>query len=210
MNPGTNVTITTPPFFGRELQHVVGHVARHVADRLGRRVREDDRRLAHADRVLHRVGRHVAEIDEHPEPVHLAHDLLAEFRQPAERRLVGRRIRPRHVQAVRQRHVPGAERAHHAQRRQRALDRVAAFHPDHRSDAAVLEGALDLGCRARELERLRPAPRHPVDDVDLLERGAHRLLALHGRRARRPTRTVRRRRPGGAAGCRSSASVRCR
>ena len=30
-------------------------------------------------------------------------------------------------------------------------------------------------------ERLGPAPRHAMDDVDLLERGAHRLLALHRR-----------------------------
>ena len=38
---------------------------------------------ADAQRVGHRVRRHVAQVDEHPEPVHLAHDLLAERRQAA-------------------------------------------------------------------------------------------------------------------------------
>ncbi len=37
---------------------------------------------ADPQRVVHRVGRDVAEIDEHAEPVHLAHHFLAELRQP--------------------------------------------------------------------------------------------------------------------------------
>ena len=81
--PGTNVTMTTPPFFGSSWRIVVGHIARHVVQRPGGRVREDHRRPAHPDRVLHRLRRDVAQIDEHPEPVHLAHDFFAERRQAA-------------------------------------------------------------------------------------------------------------------------------
>ena len=50
-----------------------------------------------AQRVLHRVGRDVAQIDEHPEPVHLLDDLFAEGGQPVGLRRVGGGVGPRRV-----------------------------------------------------------------------------------------------------------------
>ena len=158
-----------------------------TADGARRRVREDDRRPRDADRVGHRVGRDMAEVDEHPQPVHLAHHLFAEGDKPAQRRRVGRRVGPGHVLAVRQRHVARAQRVHHAQRRQRRVDRVAALHADHRRDLAGLEGPLHVVCRRRQHERVGVLRDHAMDDVDLLEGRAHGLLALHrGRHVDRP------------------------
>ena len=105
-----------------------------------------------ANRVFHRVRRDVAEVDEHAEPVHLAHDLFAERRQPVEHRRVGRRVGPRDVLRVRQRHVARAEAVEHAQRAERAVDRVPAFHADERRDLALLEDALDVVGGQRQLE----------------------------------------------------------
>ena len=96
-------------------------------------------------------------------------------------RLVGGAVGPRRVVVVGERHVAGAQRVHHAQRGQRAVDRVTAFHADHRGDAALLEGALDVVGTERQLEGLGPLLQHAVHDVDLLHRGHHRL----GRRNRR-------------------------
>ena len=178
MKPGTKVTITTPPFAFTSREDVVGHVARVVADGAGRGMREDDRRAGDAQGVGHRVGRDVAQVDEHAEPVHLEHDLLAELREPAQPRRVGGGVGPRHVVAVGQGHVPGAERVHHAQRPERVVDRVAPFHAQQRGDPAGLDDALDVGGGARHLERIGVARDHAVHQVDLLEHRPDRGLPL--------------------------------
>ena len=98
-NPGTNVTITTPPFFGSCRRMSSGTLRGTSVSARARRVREDHRRRRHAERVRHRSpARRVTEVDEHAEPVHLAHDLLAERREAVELRRVGRRVGPRHVE----------------------------------------------------------------------------------------------------------------
>ena len=145
-------------------------------------MREHDRCPGDADGVGHGVFGHVAEVHEHAQPVHLAHHLLAERRQPTQHRLVGGRVGPGDVLAVRERHVTRAQRVHHAQRRQRRVDRVAAFHADHRADLAGLEGALHVVGRTGQHECVGVFRDHAVDDVDLFERRAHRLFALHRRR----------------------------
>ena len=103
-----------------------------------------------AQRVPHGRGRHMAQVDQHAEPVHLAHDLLAEPGKPARPRLVGRGVRPRHVVVVGKRHIPDAERVQHAQRAERAVDRVAAFRAEQRGDPpAAAARATSLAERAR-------------------------------------------------------------
>ena len=72
--------MTTPAGAPDHLEHVVGHVAGDVGDGTGRRVAEEHRRLTHLDGLAHRVVGDVAEVDEHAEPVQLAHDLFAEAR----------------------------------------------------------------------------------------------------------------------------------
>ena len=125
------------------------------------------------------------------------------LRKAAQRRLVGRRVGPRHVEAVGQRHVAGAERMHHAQRRQRVVDRMAAFHADHRGDPPALEHALDFCCRARQ-SQTSAASAAPCDGRCRSVRAWRAPPPCPASsRARRPTRTARRRRPAGGAGCRS-------
>ncbi len=117
------------------------------------------------------------EVDEHAEPVHLAHDLLAERGEPTDGRRVRARICPGHVLRVRQRHVARTELVEHAQRSQRVVDRVPPFHPDQRRNPSTFEDPLHVIGRQCELERLRVALHHPIDDVDLFERGGDRGLA---------------------------------
>ena len=136
-NDGTNVTITTAARLADQLEHVVGDVAGDVAERAGGRVGEDHRRLAHLDRLSHRVVGDVAEVDQHAGAVQLADDLLAERREAAVRMLAGGRVRPVRVVVVGERHVAGAEARQDAQRAERVPDRVAALDPDHRRDPAL-------------------------------------------------------------------------
>ena len=74
---------------------------------------------------------------------------------------------------MRQRHVARAEAVEHAQRAERAVDRMPAFHADERRDLALLEDALDVIGGQRQLECLGVLAHHAVDDVDLLERRRH-------------------------------------
>src|SRR5699024_3705720 len=62
-------------------QDVVGHVAREIDQGAGARVREHHRRLAGLDGIAHGVGRYVAEVDQHPEPVHFMDHVATECGQ---------------------------------------------------------------------------------------------------------------------------------
>ena len=86
-----------------------------------------------------------------------------------------------------QRHVAAAERIHLAQHAQRAADRMAAFHPQQRSDPPRLPRPGDIVGAGRELQVLRIARDQPLHHVDLLERRLNRLrLAEIGRDEHRP------------------------
>ena len=93
MYPEKKLTMTTPPFFAMRAELVVRQVARGVAEGARARVGSDDGRHRDAQDVVDRLVAHVRDVDEHPDALHLAHDLLAERRQPVVPRL-GRR-RPR-------------------------------------------------------------------------------------------------------------------
>ena len=116
-------------------QHVVGHVARVVAQRPRRGVREERRRDRHVQRRVHRRRRDVRQVGEHAEPVELADHLAAEVVEPADPRLVGRAVRPVGVADVGERQVPGAERVQHPQHAQRVADQVAALDTGQGRDA---------------------------------------------------------------------------
>ena len=177
-NGGTKVTMHTPPLPASAAEHVVGDVARVVADGARRAVAEDHGRGRHVERVAHHVGGDVREVDEHADPVHLADHVAAEVGEPAEHRLVGGGVGPGHVLVVGQRHVAHAERVHHPQRAERGVDRVAALHADQRRDPAA--GAW----RRRPRSAVRHSARssgnavdEAVHEVDLLERRGDRLVA---------------------------------
>ena len=62
---------------GRKLfQDAVGDVAGVIAHRKGARMREDDRSRRHVQCVLHSCDRHVRQIHQHPQTVHLSHHQL--------------------------------------------------------------------------------------------------------------------------------------
>ena len=93
---------------GQSGQHVVRHVARMITDRPGRGVAEDHRRGGGVQRVVHRGRRHVGQVDQHAEPVHLGDHLAAEVGQPAVHRFVGGRVGPVGVLVVGQGEVADA------------------------------------------------------------------------------------------------------
>ena len=132
----------------RDVAHVVGH-------RSGPGVREDHGRLGDVERGGHRRGRDVAEVDQHPEPVHLAHDLATERGQAVVLRRIGRGVGPARRPPVGERHVADAARVELAQGRHRARDHRPAFEPDQRRDPAGCEGRLHL-VRRRRQARTRP------------------------------------------------------
>ena len=185
--------MTTPPFCGSSRRMSSGTLRGTSVSARADECEKMTGAVADPDRVAHRRRRHVAEIDEHAQPVHFPDDLFAERRQAVELRRVGRRVGPRHVQAVRERHVARAEPVHHPQQRQRRVDRVAALHADERRDPPLPDGPLDVVGGERQRRAIGIARDHPVDDVDLLERLRDRNRRIRSRPAatgRTPTRTA--------------------
>ncbi len=156
-----------------QLEDVVGHVPRHVAQGPGGGVGEDHRRLADLDRLPHRVVGGVAEVHEPAAPVHLPDDLFAEPGQPAVLMLAGRRVGPRCVVVVREREVAHAEFGQDSQRPERGADGMAALDTDHRRDPCGGGDPLDVVGRPGQLESIRVAADHVEERVDLLERHGH-------------------------------------
>ena len=120
------------------------------------------------------------EVDQHAEPVHLAHDLLTEGCETVMPRGHHRRgVGPIGVRVVRERHVTHAEIVVGAQRAERVLDAVAPFHAEHRGDPAGTVGRADLRHGGREAEGVGVARDDAARDLDLLElRARERATAL--------------------------------
>ena len=112
------------------------------------------------------------------------------------------------VHVVSQRHVAHAEIVVGAQRAERVLDRVSAFHAQQRSDASGAMRGADVGHGGRELQAVGIARDHPPRDVDLLELRA-REAAGRSRPECTRTRTARRRRRASAARGRSDRPSAC-
>jgi hypothetical protein len=93
-------------------ESVVGDVAWVVADRAGPRVGEDDRGLRDPQDVACRGGRHVGQVDQPPEPVHLLHDLPPDDAQPTGHGDVG-------SEAILPREKAASTSSHRARRRHR-------------------------------------------------------------------------------------------
>src|SRR5690606_7924237 len=156
---------------GQPFQHVVGDVARVVADRAGGGVREDHRRGGGVQRVPHGGGGDVGEVDQHAEPVHLPHDLAAERGQAARPGLVGRRVGPVHVVVVGERQIAHAEVVQPPQGAQGVGDRVAALRAHQGGDAAVRPGRLHVGGGQRGRQVLGVTVQQLPYAVDLFEGG---------------------------------------
>ncbi len=169
-----------PEYLVRDIPRMIGHGP-------GRGVREDHRNRRDVEDIAHRVRRHVRQVDEHADPLHLGHDLAAEVRQPAVRGVVGRRVSPRHVAVVGQRHVPDAQRVHRPEYSERAPDRVPALRADQRRHLAGRHDPLNVRGGQRELERVPVPADQAVHEIDLLQGGRDRCLSLQlGRNIDRP------------------------
>ena len=172
--PGTNVTITTPPFFGSICRTLSGTL----------RGTSFTARADECEKITGACETRIASSIVSGDTCERSTSMPSQFisrttsspngDSPLELRRVGRRVGPRDVLRVRERHVARAEPVEHAQRAERAVDRVAALHADERRDLPLLEDPLDVVGRERQLERLGILAHHAMDDVDLLERGGDR------------------------------------
>ena len=110
-NPGTNVTMTTPPFPGSSCRMSSGTLRGDVVHGARRRVREDHRRVgSRGSRPPSCQARRATRSTSMPSQFISCTTCFAERRQSARRRRVGARVRPRRVLRVRERHVARAER----------------------------------------------------------------------------------------------------
>ena len=155
---------------GQQAEHVVGDVARMAVHAARRAVRKDHRRPAGGDRVAHRVGRNVAQVDQHAEPVHLA-------RPPSARTATGRHIWLRRWRCRPIRWSGCGSASCSARRGGRIGAARRRLPPIWRPPSipiseAILPGLVDpddvVGGQ-RPFEIARVSGDHPVDDVDLLD-----------------------------------------
>ena len=118
----------------------------------------------------------MADVGNHPQPVHLGEHLKTERRKPVMFWRIGRAVGPVGCQAMRNRHVPRAKRIGLAQYFQRAANRMSALHTDHRRNFPVLHRSLGLGSAARIGKRIRVTRDHLPHDIDLLDGPRHGLV----------------------------------
>jgi hypothetical protein len=145
-------------------------------------VAEDHRRGRDVQRGAHRRRRHVREVDEDAVALQVRDDRAADAGQPADARLTGRRVRPRGVVVVGQRHVPDAEPREPAQHAGRRGEAVTALDPEQRRDPAGRDRTLHVVRGVRDREVAGVARDHPMDGVHLLQRRDHRLRLRQVRR----------------------------
>ena len=149
-NAGTKVTITTPPFLGSRCRIESGTLRGCSVSARAEEWEKMTGACGHVERVAHGRGRHVGEVHQHAEAVHLAHHLAAEVGEAVVPGAVERGIGPVEGHVVGEGHVARAEIVVGAQRAERVLDGVAALHAEQRGDPAALELALDVGCGERQ------------------------------------------------------------
>ena len=122
---------------GQGLEHVVAHVAMMGRQGPAAGVGGHDRRLGQFQHVPERRIGGVRHVDDHPQPIHLGHDLPPEFREPAMDGLgIARGVGPIRRRPVCQGHEPNAGPEEFAQEDEVVLDGVAALDPDE--DAGLL------------------------------------------------------------------------
>jgi hypothetical protein len=149
--PGTKVTITTPPLAGSSASTSSGTLrgCGLSAKALEWEKMTGARLAAIASFIV--AGRHVAEVDEHAEPVHFLHHLDTERAEAAVLGLVGRGVGPFGGLVVGQRHVANAEIVELAKRGHRAADLPPALDPS-------IEAIRPAGGSGRCRRRWTPAP----------------------------------------------------
>jgi len=120
---------------------------------------------------VHGGRRHVRQVDQHADPLHLADHRPAEVGQPARVHLVGGRIGPADVAVVGQGHVPDPECVQHPEHAEGSGDGVPALGAEEGGDPAGRGDPLDVRGGQGDLQRLRVARDDRARQVDLLEHG---------------------------------------
>ena len=119
------------------------------------------------------------QVDDHAEPVHLAHHFLAERGETVVARHIVRGVGPVQRHIVRERHVARAQFVVRAQGTQRILDRVPAFHAQQGTDLSLRIRLAHIGRRERGHEHVGIARDHALGDVDLLQLNARVARVAH-------------------------------
>jgi hypothetical protein len=109
------------------------------------------RRLGKLKTVTYGIVRTMGDIDDHPKPVHLMHDLASEGTETAPAVLSCARIANLVVGIVGQGHTCHAHAIEHTEHRQRTLDRSAVLHTYKYGSQAFRLILIDLGGVESEL-----------------------------------------------------------
>ena len=120
----------------------------------------------------------MGDVHDHTEPVHLANDLLAEFRQTVMRRLIRGGIGPIGITEVRQCHGTDAEPVICAQYGKVVVNGMAAFNGKDRRNFARARDAFHIGCRQRQFHLAALRVQHALQGVAQLQGTANRLGAV--------------------------------
>src|SRR5208337_4055951 len=131
--------------FGEVAHHVVGHIARGVADGAAGGVRGDDGGFADSDGVVEGFVGDVRDVHEDAEAVHFADYFLAEVGKAVVGGLVGGGVGPLVVVHVGEGHVADAESGEGAEDGEIVAHHVAAFDADEAGDFVLLFGFADVG-----------------------------------------------------------------
>ena len=158
-----------PSIITQTLQHAVRYIARMAVQRAGRRMTENDRRADGIKRVMHGLFTDMAKIDQHADAIHLAQHILTEICQAIVARLVRRTVRPAERLGMGNRHIPRAQIIGLTQHGQTRADRMAPFHPHHRSHFTLSQRLLHIIRSKRENKVIRIARNQSFCDIDLLD-----------------------------------------
>ena len=160
---------------GDAVEHVVGDVARVVAEREGVGMRPDQWGAGDVERVMHHLRRDMGEVDDHAELVHPAQHVLAEAGEAVMARGVGGGIAPVGGVVVAERHQAHAEIVIGVERVELAIDRRAVLDGHEQGDAPLGFGSLDIGGGEAGAEDVRVTLEDVAHQRDLGEREAGRI-----------------------------------
>jgi hypothetical protein len=146
-----------------------------VVQGAGARVAEDHRGEGRVERGVHRHRRHVGEVDENADALHLPDDRPAFVVEAVDPGLPHGAVGPRGVLVVGQGDVADAEPRERPQHPERRRQAVPALDPEQRGDPPAGHRPLDVAGAVRDGEVVRVGRGHPVDGVDLLHRRHDRL-----------------------------------
>src|SRR5581483_9234169 len=107
-------------------------------------VRGNQRGAAHGKRIVKSLVGNMRDVDQHPNPIHLAHNVFAVICQTVVDRLVGGGIRPLVVIEVRESHVADTQVAVDADHADVIAEHVAAFDAHQDCNLALVVNAAHI------------------------------------------------------------------